>query len=178
MRVELSSRAVASHLCRFRKQSGGLFSGKAVAGLPGQGPNVECFSLRVPVLPSSASDCSCIKQKAVSFETASSCARRVIFPGRRQPSIVTVNELNYCVRNGNRCTLITIDTHLLFFSGKEKLSKRKAISLRAAQMFHELPLKKAISLRVYKRLCLLLFPYRENIKFSIIPRSNHSSNEI
>ena len=39
------------------------------------------------------------------------CARRVIFPGRRQPSIVTVNELNYCVRNGNRCTLITIDTH-------------------------------------------------------------------
>ena len=61
------------------------------------------------------------------------CARRVIFPGRRQPSIVTVNELNYCVRNGNRCTLITIDTHLLFFSGKEKLSKRKAKSLRATQ---------------------------------------------
>ena len=48
------------------------------------------------------------------------CARLVIFPGRRQPSIVTVNELNYCVRNGNRCTLVTIGTHLLFFSGKEK----------------------------------------------------------
>ena len=43
------------------------------------------------------------------------CARRVIFPGRRQPSIVTVNELNYCVRNGNRCTLVTIDTHLLLY---------------------------------------------------------------
>ena len=42
-----------------------------------------------------------------------SCARRVIFPGRRQPSIVTVNELNYCVRNGNRCTLITINTHYI-----------------------------------------------------------------
>ena len=41
------------------------------------------------------------------------CAHRVIFPGRRQPSIVTVNELNYCVRNGNRCTLVTIDTHFL-----------------------------------------------------------------
>ena len=39
------------------------------------------------------------------------CARRVIFPGRLQPSIFTVNELNYCVRNGNRCTLITINTH-------------------------------------------------------------------
>ena len=34
-----------------------------------------------------------------------------IFPGRRQPSIVTVNELNYCVRNGNRCTLVTINTY-------------------------------------------------------------------
>ncbi len=30
---------------------------------------------------------------------------------RRQPSIVTVNELNYCVRNGNRCTLVTINTY-------------------------------------------------------------------
>ena len=35
----------------------------------------------------------------------------VAFPGRRQPSIVTVNELNYCVRNGNRCTLVTINTY-------------------------------------------------------------------
>ncbi len=24
---------------------------------------------------------------------------------------VTVNELNYCVRNGNRCTLVTINTY-------------------------------------------------------------------
>ena len=46
--------------------------------------NVERFSPRVPVLPSSASDFPRIKQKAVSFETAFSCARRVIFPGRRQ----------------------------------------------------------------------------------------------
>ena len=43
----------------------------------------------------------------------SSSRRWVIFPGRRQPSIVTVNELNYCVRNGNRCTLVTINTYLL-----------------------------------------------------------------
>ena len=43
------------------------------------------------------------------------CARCVIFPGRRQPSIVTVNELNYCVRNGNRCTLVTNSTHYLFY---------------------------------------------------------------
>ena len=42
------------------------------------------------------------------------CAHCVIFPGRRQPSIVTVNELNYCVRNGNRCTLITINTHFIY----------------------------------------------------------------
>ena len=51
------------------------------------------------------------------------CARRVIFPGRRQPSIVTVNELNYCVRNGNRCTLVTIDTHLLSCEQESKQRK-------------------------------------------------------
>lgn len=44
------------------------------------------------------------------------CRRWVIFPGRRQPSIVTVNELNYCVRNGNRCTLVTINTYFWRFT--------------------------------------------------------------
>ena len=34
-----------------------------------------------------------------------------IFPGRHQPSIVGVNELNFCVRDGNRWTLITINTN-------------------------------------------------------------------
>ena len=58
------------------------------------------------------------------------CARRVIFPGRRQPSIVTVNELNYCVRNGNRCTLVTIDTHFRRFTpSKLNNNYRQAKSL-------------------------------------------------
>ena len=34
-----------------------------------------------------------------------------IFPGRRQPSIVSRSELNYCVRNGNRWTLTLISTN-------------------------------------------------------------------
>ena len=34
-----------------------------------------------------------------------------IFPGRRQPSIVDRNELNYRVRNGNGWTLILISTN-------------------------------------------------------------------
>ena len=33
-----------------------------------------------------------------------------IFPGRFQPSIFGANELNYCVRDGNRWTLIAINT--------------------------------------------------------------------
>ena len=37
-----------------------------------------------------------------------------IFPGRHQPSIVGANELNFCVRDGNRWTLIAINTN---FSG-------------------------------------------------------------
>ena len=34
-----------------------------------------------------------------------------IFPGRHQPSIVGANELNFCVRDGNRWTLIAINTN-------------------------------------------------------------------
>ena len=34
----------------------------------------------------------------------------LIFPGSRPPSIVSVNELNYRVRDGNGWTLITIST--------------------------------------------------------------------
>ena len=54
------------------------------------------------------------------------CWHLPIFPGRHQPSIFGTTELNFCVRYGNRCTLVTINTYLLFFSRKEKLSKRKA----------------------------------------------------
>ena len=38
---------------------------------------------------------------------------RSIFPGRRQPSIFDTDELNFCVRYGNRCDLIAIDTSYL-----------------------------------------------------------------
>ena len=34
-----------------------------------------------------------------------------IFPGSRPPSIVGVHELNFCVRDGNRWTLMTINTN-------------------------------------------------------------------
>ena len=40
-----------------------------------------------------------------------------IFPGRHQPSIVGANELNFCVRDGNRWTLIAINTNYLFRRG-------------------------------------------------------------
>ena len=39
-----------------------------------------------------------------------------IFPGRHQPSIVGAYELNFCVRDGNRWTLIAINTN--FFEEK------------------------------------------------------------
>ena len=47
----------------------------------------------------------------LSFLQIALCRHRPIFPGRHQPSIVSVNELNYRVRNGNGCTLITINTY-------------------------------------------------------------------
>ena len=36
-----------------------------------------------------------------------------IFPGSRPPSIVGVHVLNFCVRDGNRWTHMTINTNLL-----------------------------------------------------------------
>ena len=36
-----------------------------------------------------------------------------IFPGRRQPSIVGITELNFCVRNGNRWTLCNNNTNCM-----------------------------------------------------------------
>ena len=38
------------------------------------------------------------------------CRHRSIFPGRLQPSIFDVNELNFRVRNGNGWNLIAINT--------------------------------------------------------------------
>ena len=39
-----------------------------------------------------------------------------IFPGSRPPSIVGADELNFCVRDGNRWTLIAINTNYICFS--------------------------------------------------------------
>ena len=36
-----------------------------------------------------------------------------IFPGSRPPSIVGADELNFCVRDGNRWTLIAINTNYI-----------------------------------------------------------------
>ena len=41
------------------------------------------------------------------------CWHLLIFPGRRQPSIVSASELNFRVRDGNGCTLTAIDTNYL-----------------------------------------------------------------
>ena len=43
------------------------------------------------------------------------CRHRLIFPGRFQPSIVSTDELNFCVRDGNRWTLIAKNTDYLNF---------------------------------------------------------------
>ena len=39
--------------------------------------------------------------------------QRSIFPGRLQPSILDTDELNFCVRNGNRCGLVVITTGMV-----------------------------------------------------------------
>ena len=40
-----------------------------------------------------------------------------IFPGSHPPSIVGANELNFCVRDGNRWTLVAINTNYFVLRG-------------------------------------------------------------
>ena len=53
------------------------------------------------------------KTAAAFLQLLSLCWRRAIFPGRRQPSIVATDELNFRVRNGNGWTLIVIGTNFV-----------------------------------------------------------------
>ena len=46
------------------------------------------------------------------------CRHRLIFPGRFQPSIVSTDELNYRVRDGNGWTLIAKNTDYLNSSSR------------------------------------------------------------
>ncbi len=58
-----------------------------------------------------------------------------MFPGRYQPSIFSEDELNFCVRHGNRCDLISIVTDLMLiedqmnsfyeFIGSSKLNNKE-----------------------------------------------------
>ena len=49
------------------------------------------------------------------------CWHLPIFPGRHQPSIFGTAELNFCVRDGNRCTLSVINTNFFVYYFNSKL---------------------------------------------------------
>ena len=61
-----------------------------------------------------------------------------IFPGSRPPSIVGAHELNFCVRDGNRWTLMAINTnyddgmaHLVYVKSRLASNSMKIISPNA-----------------------------------------------
>ena len=55
------------------------------------------------------------KKRKLTTEVVSFVLALPIFPGSRPPSIVVANELNFCVRDGNRWTLSAINTNYLYF---------------------------------------------------------------
>ena len=77
--------------------------------------------VRVTYLPGQAKYCSAVKKCPV--DTSRQKKPRLfsrgfvfalpIFPGSHPPSIVGANELNFCVRDGNRWTLIAINTNYI-----------------------------------------------------------------
>ena len=70
-----------------------------------------------PTTPRLTAACSTIELRRNMTGPISTETRPVlappIFPGRRQPSIVGRNELNYRVRNGNGWTLVLISTNFV-----------------------------------------------------------------
>ena len=57
-----------------------------------------------------------IHKKRAKLTLDSSVFALLIFPGSHPPSIVSVHELNFCVRDGNRWTLMTINTNYSIIS--------------------------------------------------------------
>ena len=62
-----------------------------------------------------------------------------IFPGRRQPSIVGRNELNYRVRNGNGWTLALISTNSMSSGSTGEQTVLYCIWLPLSSPFHFSP---------------------------------------
>ena len=63
-----------------------------------------------------------------------------IFPGSHPPSIVGVHELNFCVRDGNRWTLVAINTNFFPYTLKTEHCVplqffESSLSLRFGQAF-------------------------------------------
>ena len=54
------------------------------------------------------------KKSPIHSDGGLTCRHRSIFPGSHPPSIFDTDELNFCVRYGNRCDLIAIDTDITF----------------------------------------------------------------
>ena len=78
------------------------------------------------------------------------CQRRAIFPGRRQPSIVATDELNFRVRNGNGWTLIVISTDWPFQrKGNKAVSAALFPALRSAIILAHAPPFVKSEFRIY-----------------------------
>ena len=73
---------------------------------------LDVFELSFDLALSSMPVACCSKKKPRLFSRGFVFALP-IFPGSHPPSIVGVHELNFCVRDGNRWTLMTINTNYI-----------------------------------------------------------------
>ena len=84
---------------------------------------------------------TCRQKKAPTFQSRLLVFALPIFPGSRPPSIVGVHVLNFCVRDGNRWTHMTINTNYSGYTLKTEHCilflhySRHSLSLRFGQAF-------------------------------------------
>ena len=112
--------------------------------------SVEAFSVRVTYFPRQAnvssrrrnspvdcsSRCSVYKVLRPQLSLRPLVFALLIFPGSHPPSIVSVHELNFCVRDGNRWTLIAINTNSYGRDSTHRLCQNAHCVLTAWKLYH------------------------------------------
>ena len=75
---------------------------------------LKCVLTMAPPVGLEPTTCGLTVRRSTDWAKGAYMLALPIFPGRHQPSIVGAYELNFCVRDGNRWTLIAINTNYSF----------------------------------------------------------------
>ena len=110
------------------------------------------------------------KKTNILLDVRFKCWRQPIVPGRCQPSIFSTNELNFCVRYGNRWTLVVINTNYSVCRLIWRLCYNTTSILKLQAFFQKKIQKVLRNLYIVKVQLISLNIETENTKISVCTR--------